>query len=241
MIYVEMSNITFAWMLDQIKHHVGIDEVTFMQETRARQNHIDEFNERVRQYKELLAKQDAERATESYWDWICRSTGSVYESAKDLVMKPSTEAKKLNTERRDYGWGTGIMIDSYSLMYKANGSKPRTPGGYAKDAKHTTIGETNEFIHPTTYFRIQKTKNENDKKKRYKPAGQDPKNFNRQKIQGGKGYEYIIAGIDKPLPEWQLAPPDYSNGVCFERLAIAGDEAFRFVEDLDKELGYTAP
>ncbi|KAI8624359.1 hypothetical protein F5Y19DRAFT_319189 [Xylariaceae sp. FL1651] len=237
----EMSNITFAWMLDQIKHHVGIDQVTFSQETRARQNHIDDLNKELRKYKELMEKQEKERAAESYWAWTRRSASSAFSSAKNLVMHPFTEVKYPNTLRRDYGWGTGTIIDSYTLMYKANGSKPRTPGGYARDAKHTTIGDTNEFIHPTVGFRIKMTENAKDEKLRYRPAGQEPKDqFVRRKVHGGKGYEYIIAGAAKPLPEWPLAEPDYSKGGCFERLVIAGNDATKFVEDLDKELGYAA-
>ncbi|KAI1323377.1 hypothetical protein F5Y16DRAFT_403486 [Xylariaceae sp. FL0255] len=200
------------------------------------------YLEELRKYQELMEKQEKERAAESYWAWTRRSAANAFSSAKNSVMHPITEVKQPNTLRSDYGWGTGTIIDLNTLMYKANGSKARTPGGYARDEKHATTGEINEFIHPTTGFRIKMTENSKDENLRYKPAGLEPKShFIRKKIQGGKGYEYVIAGAAKPLPEWELAPPVYSKGVCFERSVIAGDDATKFVEDLDKELGYVIP
>lgn len=153
----EMSNITFAWMLDQIKNYVSINEETIRNDTFDRQTHLLKLNNQRafhEQRKEELKK-------EGWGKWISRNG----KWAASKVAHPLTSEQIHYHEDRRYGWGTGDLIDSFTIMYKANGSKPRTPGPYALDKEDNKLGETHEYIHPTTGFRVQELDKKAEAKK----------------------------------------------------------------------------
>lgn len=222
----EISNITFAWLLDQIRPYLGVNQTTVNQEARARQNYIDEINARVDEYETMLAAKKEATAQESWAQWVTRSVGS----AASSIMQPLTGTGKPPI-RRDRGWGTGAWVESYTSIYKANGSKPRTPGNYAKDTKQTTLGRTFESVHPTVGYRMHVTRDLEDEKLRYKPLGENK--VVRQKKPGG-GWEYLIDGVT--LSEYKMKSFDSFGGEpSFERLAIEGEPAWEYVKKLDEE------
>lgn len=149
--FTEMANITFSWMLDQISDYVSINEEVTYQDARARQNHIDELNNELRRYKMKIDQDKKEAAKRGWGQWANHALAV----AADTVMHPLTRPEVPNIDRHDMGWGTGTIIDSYTRMYHVNGSKPRTPGTYAKAVENDAPGSTNEEIHPTVEYRYR--------------------------------------------------------------------------------------
>ncbi|KAJ5467614.1 hypothetical protein N7475_005366 [Penicillium sp. IBT 31633x] len=206
----EMSNITFAWMLDQIKPHLSLNEEYLTEEREAREYHMSTL--------EVTTTHD-----KSWGAWIKRKAGEI-----NFVFKnPSMSAAKHVDKHRSYGWGTGPLKDSFTPFYYLNGSKRRTPGGcdpFDEDGKQ--LGETFEYIHPVVGFRQKQIKD-------YMPIGNGVK-FNRWEAVDEKGhpsYVYDLGDGRKSLPEWRLGEVD-----SYERLAIASKAAYDYVDELDLHL-----
>lgn len=230
----EMANITFAWMLDQISPYVSINENTVWQETRARQEHIEELNEQLRKYKEREDK-DNEEAAKSWSRWATRALGS----AASTVMQPLIKTNKPNTDRHDFGWGTGTIIDSFGLMSRLNGSKPRTPGNYKNDHKYPTPGETKEEVHPTVGYRYKMLKRLPEKL-HYRPAGIRKGEYKRKKNESGR-WEYVLGKMT--LPEYKMKPSHPNGPPTFERNnlslgSLALEKTCPYVQSLDEANGY---
>ncbi|KAH8656906.1 hypothetical protein BGZ61DRAFT_540724 [Ilyonectria robusta] len=228
----ETSNITFAWMLDQISPYIAIDEQTIRKESEARQKHINDLNKEEKKYREKLAKEDEEAAKLSWAQWAGRALVHTASAAANTAMHPLTKSKKPNTLRRDFGWGTGTIIDSYGMLSGLNGSKFRTPGGYTTAA---APGETNEQVHPTVGYRhsmFEKLKPE----LQYHPAGLKDSEFNRQKTE--VGWEYVLGKTT--LPEYKMKPNVEGAHPTFERfnLSLAWEKTKTYIQTLDSENGY---
>jgi hypothetical protein len=199
----EMSSITFAWMLDQIKPYLSLNE-------------------------EYLGKQRADM--EYHLSTLVESPP--HESWKARAKSIASGSKSSSTvgqpvEPRSYGWGTGVLTDSFTPFYYLNGSMHRAPGRYDpldKDGK--PLGDTCEFIHPVVGFRERQLPE-------YTPIGHGVK-FNRRKTVDEKGYPcvvYDLGNARKPLPEWRLGGLD-----SYERLLITGKAAYDYVDELDAYL-----
>ncbi|KAH7140174.1 hypothetical protein B0J13DRAFT_477188 [Dactylonectria estremocensis] len=230
----ETSNITFAWMLDQISTHLAIDERVIRRESRARQDHINELNKEEQKYRERVAKEDAEAAKLSFVQWAGRALVSTATSAASVAMHPLTKTKAPNKQRRDFGWGTGTIIDSFGLLSNLNGSKVRTPGGYTTAA---SPGDTNEQIHPCVGYRHDAFKDEK-KELQYHPAGlEEGKYQRRQKKQVGGGWEYVLG--DAVVPEYRMRPNVEGASPTFERfnLSLAWEKTKTYVTALDDDNG----
>lgn len=230
-----MANITFAWMLDQISPYVSINATVVYQDSEARQIHINDLDEQQRKYEELKNEQK-EEAKRSWAKWANQTLSS----AAGTLLHPLTKPETPNENRHNFGWGTGIIVDSYVMMYWPNGSKSRTPKAYAMDKKHTVSGETNEFLHPTVGYRnhsFQKL----SKDLHYTPMGLGKgKNkhlkYERRKNNEGK-WEYQLGNV--VLPEYVMPVRTKSGGPTFERyaLALAWEQTGIYVKTLDKDNG----
>jgi hypothetical protein len=221
-----MSNIAFAWMLDQIKCHVSVNERIFTEEQSERERHIEELNTKIR-----MANVKVESTRPKSWvKWPCVIAKSTLATVQRLIHKVVEE------KIREIGWGTGILSDSFTVVYWANGQRRRTPGEYARD-KGDYLGDTCEYIHPVVNHRVEWFKEKNAKDPShpiYKPVHPKLK-YERRKVVGEDGkvfFEYDIGGCRTPLPEWQIGGLD-----SYERLAIAGKSAYDYVDKLDEELG----
>ncbi|KAJ5960943.1 uncharacterized protein N7479_008093 [Penicillium vulpinum] len=203
----EMSNITFSWMLDQIKPYLSINDEYLAEEREEREYHMST----------LVENTDRDASLEG---WVQRKAAAI----ASVFKHPSTTPAKPIEKRRSYGWGTGPLKDSFTPFYYANGSKRRTPGGYdAFDKDGNLLGETFEYIHPVVGFREKQIKD-------YTPIGPDVK-FARRKAVDEEGcpcYVYDLGHTRKPLPEWRLGGLE-----SYERLAIAGKDAYDYVNELD--------
>jgi hypothetical protein len=221
-----MANITFGWMLDQIRPYLAIQETTIYQEYCRRREHIDALNAMLEKYKQDLATQKAAQAKESYFQSFRRLAA---DTASYVAHPFGGGHKDPDTRRRDYGWGTGAIIDSYTALYVANGSQARTPGQYATDAKHAAPGATHEQVHPSVGYRMHATEHEQPgAKARYTPLGMERDVFFRREGPPGQA-TYSINGV--VLPEYVFKKRDaFGAGPSFETLAVEGDLAREYLE-----------
>ncbi|KAJ5164082.1 uncharacterized protein N7500_005912 [Penicillium coprophilum] len=203
----EMSNITFYWMLDQIRPYLSLNDEALSDEREEREYHMSTLVEDTVNNGSLVS-------------WAQRKAAAI----TSVFKRPSASSVKSVEKRRGYGWGTGPLEDSFTAFYYANGSKRRTPGGYDPfDKEGNLLGETFEFIHPVVGFREKQIKN-------YTPIGHDVK-FGRRKAVDEKGqpcYVYDLGKARNPLPEWRLGGLD-----SYERIAITGKAAYDYVDELD--------
>ncbi|KAK6349348.1 hypothetical protein TWF730_010096 [Orbilia blumenaviensis] len=215
----QTANIVFAWMLDHISDHLGIDVTQILSDNFKIKELVTEHNHRVR-LAELTKKLDEEAARKESWAQATWRLGKYIGSVVSSPFSAAVNDKILP----EPGWATGDYVDSYTLKYKANGSTPRTPGDYNKDPKKLT----NEEVHPTVGYRLKAL---GDK---YRPL--DNK-VSRNPTKDGQGWEYVINGI--VLPEYKISPPPdnvYGNW-SYERLVITQD-AKQYVKEVDKSYGY---
>lgn len=223
----EMSSITFAWMLDQIKVHLSINERFIIQEHNARERYIQKLNQTFIAWETAEAKRTA-----SFKGWIyhaAKATASVIIHPLKSGIEPAYKGI------RAYGWGTGELINSFTPMYWLNGKHWRTPGQYgSKDGKY--LGETFEFVHPVVNFRVEYMKElhkKNGKHPLYMPLSPGS-TYERRKVEdteGNVGFEYYMGNSTRPLPEWKLGGLD-----SYERLTITGEAAYIYVDMLDDEM-----
>lgn len=208
----EMSNITFAWMLDQIKPYVSLHEEYIIEEREASEYFIAKLIE--------SPPDDA-----SWGAWAQRKAASI----ASIFKTPTTTSDKQVDKRRSYGWGTGPMQDSFTLFYYLNGSSRRTPGRYDSfDKKGNLRGETFEFIHPVVGFRQMQLKD-------YAPIGNGVKFDRRKAVDENDHPTYVYDLGDGPsrksIPEWRLGDVD-----SYERLAITSKAAYDYVDEMDLHL-----
>lgn len=223
----EMSNITYSWMLDQIKVHLSVDERFVMQAMQAREEYLQKLNKKYEHWEaSVLASK-----RQSFKEWVYNAARTIIHPSK---MLDPPEYKGI----RRYGWGEGILINSYTLFYHLNGKNWRTPGEYGtKNETGKYAGETFEYIHPVVNYRVERMKalHEQDSKQHslYKPISPDG-NYKRWKELDDQGkviYKYSFGNSSKAVPEWKLGIQD-----SYERLAIAGLPAYTYVDSLDDDV-----
>ncbi|KAJ5637222.1 hypothetical protein N7490_007101 [Penicillium lividum] len=228
----EMSNIAYAWMLDQVKKHLSLNEAHITKEYADREkNFAIEFQKRLK-WNDMISKES--------WG----ATAWRYSSkAASTIMHPLTAGPEPGFEKeRSYDWGTGEMKDSYTKMYWANGEHHRTPGRYHGPEKGQLL-ETCEFIHPVVQYRFEHPvdKEVEDERQVYQRSKGAPK-FVRQLVpQKGKVKAHYVWNLNYfsgskvskvvTLKEWPIGGPG-----CYERKAIVGESAQRWVKNMDNEL-----
>ncbi|CAI7576938.1 unnamed protein product [Penicillium pancosmium] len=224
----EMSNIAFAWMLDQIKGFVSLNEETLKKDRLSRQVRLAKINNALDWYNERMNK----RKTESWGKWFQRGGQWITSS----IFHPLTPGEKpAYMDQRIYTWGLGDLPDNFGVVYVANGSRPRTPGRYALNKQGQKLGETFEQIHPVVGYRVEKT----IKGKKYRPISLNGDNYERLKRNGGD-YEYRFkypgSSEYQVLPEWKLSEDENA----YERLAVEGSDALEYVAALGADNGEDA-
>ncbi|KAF7534357.1 hypothetical protein G7054_g6328 [Neopestalotiopsis clavispora] len=125
-----------------------------------------------------------------------------------------------------YGWADGPIIDSYAGPMKLAGHKTRTPGRYSRGGSDAVnLGETNEMIHPTVQYRMQRRPN-------YRPEPLD--GFTRQKTDRGFQWEQG----DVVIPEYRIKRSDVFSRYIVDQDSLKGEsQASKFVRGIDEVLG----
>lgn len=225
----ELASITFAWMLDQIREHLSLDERYIVEEKNDREEHLEELNKLVGK-GEITFTSRARSERDCFWRLV-KATALAVKHPLASIEEPSYQ------NPHKYGWGTGDMKDSYTAMYWLNGRRKRTPGEYAKKDGEDgeDLRDTCEFVHPVVNFRVETFKLLNEEDNRhptYRPIGANMK-YERRKVIDNNGIPSFVYDIGKShsLPEWRLEGRD-----SYERLVIAGHAAHSYVNKLDEEL-----
>ncbi|KAF3012246.1 hypothetical protein E8E14_011082 [Neopestalotiopsis sp. 37M] len=245
----ELSDITYSWMLDQIRPHLSID-------WEKHEHYIRERDEQIRMLNFFASEEDVrlkaeaeERKKENYFQaglrWAGTSVHAVKKTTADTYnswWNKIEPEKPKNQTHFDFGWGTGSVIDSYTWTYVANGPSARTPHGYTQES-----GRTHESVHPVVGYRMYSSRkkhkdaetaanNEKDpvkkaelvkkcdalKKMIYNPIGLvngEPITV-RHLNPDSKQWEYIFHG-KRPVPEYNMRPRDKSEVLSYEGLADA--------------------
>ncbi|KAJ5935120.1 hypothetical protein N7466_004667 [Penicillium verhagenii] len=176
----EMSSITFAWMLDQIKDYVSLNAATLEEDKDDHLKRLSAANDTLACYLKDVEK----RKKESWTQWAMRGPQRVVSSLlyplSLLTPAPKPKADYMNEPA--FTWGLGDLPDNFSLKYYVNGSRARKPGCYAYDKHGKELGKTFEEIHPVVNYRVQNAK--------YHPIGLKGEDYKRLPKQGGGGYEY---------------------------------------------------
>ncbi|KAJ5902255.1 hypothetical protein N7495_002783 [Penicillium taxi] len=224
----EMSNITFHWMLDQVKIYLSLDERYIAGEHHERESNLAAINSAYTKWKTTEQSLETTSWGNKAWKNI-KAVASALKHPLSFFNEPAYKAL------REYGWGTGILNDSFTAIYWLNGQKRRTPGEYAME-NGEPLGDTFEFIHPVVNFRYENFKKINRKDHKhilYSPIGPAVK-YERWKTTDSNenvSFVYHIGNSPKPIPEWKLGGLD-----AYERLSIAGTTAYDYVDNLDEEL-----
>ncbi|KAJ3962707.1 hypothetical protein N0V92_000601 [Colletotrichum tropicale] len=137
--FEQLALISFAWMCDQIKLYLQLDndEVYNTLSTLADR----EVEQRKRMIQDLRSGKDygSNWVTQPFWK-VLDFTG-VYKASKKGVTED--------------GWALGTIVDSFTGMMKMSGSKYRTPGRYKEDNADKDMSETKEEIHPSVFLRYE--------------------------------------------------------------------------------------
>ncbi|KAJ5274110.1 hypothetical protein N7478_009235 [Penicillium angulare] len=211
----EMSNIAYAWMLDQVKLHLSLDEDHIEEEYEIRKRNFEKNNKLCEKWNKMTEK-------EGWGAWAWRRSA---ETASAVIHPLTPSSEPPFKKNRRYDWGTAEMEDSFTNMYWPNGQHIRTPGRYAfkNGGRDKLLGETFESIHPVVQYRIDRCKN-NKVLTEYVPRGPE---YTREPVDGGYVWHLKYSFDDEliTLPEWKLGGPE-----CYERKAIVTPEAQSWVQ-----------
>lgn len=149
----DISTATLCWMLQCISPHLTIDRHA--------------FQEFIAQYKRWLFRvrfactYKHKTIGDKIWSFVPKFSIPFVGPEKD-EFAPPPRAEPHAHEEFDFSWGTGPMVDSYTTMYRLNGTHQRVPGheevenAEDKPPKERLLiahGPTNEYIHPIVYLR----------------------------------------------------------------------------------------
>ncbi|KAK4197955.1 hypothetical protein QBC40DRAFT_308631 [Triangularia verruculosa] len=227
--FEQIAMITLMWMIEQLTPHLHFDTSAFDMLTdrfMVIRPAVDDLIKCDRQDHWLIKKINALKAKDT--------NGDAWKAIDDGL----TWARNLAAEAL-MGWATGPIIDTYEggWIKKATGSKYRTPGEY----KESQAGKTNEEIHPTVKYRMDRLSTEGE--------GYDPvslRGFKRQKtvvsqrqadgsVKEVVGYEWVKNNVR--IPEYKIAGPFDMDRANFERACVVTESASEWLGKLDKELG----
>jgi hypothetical protein len=189
-------------MIEQISPFLAFERTNFYQDMVA--------------HERLLLKIAGEEIPMTWSEW-----------AYDIATWSNTP-RPLRTVNK--GWGTGPIRNTYTAPMQIFGQYVRAPleGRDQNNVLLTSLGPTNEYIHPVVAYRIKKSASAGTL---YAP--ESLKGWIRNPCKTGKGFEYVKD--DLVLPEYKISKPE-DGEVNLERLAVDGD-AVEWLEELDKVNG----
>ena len=150
-----------------------------------------------------------------------------------------TPDHRLGIDKHVYRWGTSEYQDSWTLMYKAiSYKKDRSPGQCRDRSREgglplSDLGETNERIHPSIFWRKETLKNEASDKQYNPPALKNFIRVNDSKL--GPGWRKPATSTEKEvfIKEWFIKPAEEPSK-DEDLWKTAEWELTNFVDDKDK-------
>ncbi|KXJ94960.1 hypothetical protein Micbo1qcDRAFT_230335 [Microdochium bolleyi] len=215
----QIALISFAWMCEQIKPFLQLEE-------KLEKHAVDD---RLRLIVPAVAeinkgKTKAYRKTITPFLWRALDYTGIWRAAYHTIP-PSTV----------FGWATGPIIDSFAGAIRLAGAKWRTPGQYTHSPTGDKLGDTNEEIHPSVSYRKKK-------------LGELPRPLNGfERRLGATRYEWVHSETGLTIPEYRieadevftrhLASSDGKKEGC--KGAVGGmheDNAAKFLRETDEAL-----
>ncbi|EON66193.1 hypothetical protein W97_05586 [Coniosporium apollinis CBS 100218] len=221
--FEQIANITFAWMVEQVRPHLAFDEDSFVAAIKEQQHTLEALHGEDRPWpKSWTGKLYA--ATGTVWSKIAGSG----EQAR-VIAEP--------------GWATGPIIDSYdeaSRVVKSGGMQWRSPGETIVPKSATSdevvrtnkLGLTDEWIHPCVFYRKEQLKNSSAP---YEPPAL--RGWTRYECENRiEGWEWRKDGVKDLLKEYRVMPhsDDARAPRNLERLVAEAGKATEYLEELDK-------
>lgn len=235
--------VTLSWMMEQLRRHLSFElsANTLMA--------WDRFQLIRPKINDLLKNNSSH--------WLTKQVNArLAKEPKNDLWNDGNKTRSLNIAAEVLkGWATGPIVDSFEGDMKDAGTLTRTPGDYRDrspgQSRAFRLGATNEEIHPSIAYRMEKLRGE------YKPPALI--GFTRQAKKDGNGklgYEWVKDQIR--IPEYKIRPEmpdqnaiqirDEKTGMVrddtldrFERLLVSGDaSASAFLGHLDKDYGYNS-
>lgn len=194
----EIALITFAWMCEQIAPYLQLDINLLNLARNSLQDRYDLIDAPLQVPPTRLPKSISDLLSKAASDFLQKTT------AREGMPTQDT------SQDIRYGWATGPIVDSFAGSVALAGSTIRTPGRYTEDKSNgVRLGRTNEMIHPTVKYRM-------DKRVGYKPEALD--GFVHQQIRPDL-YEWKHG--DTTIPEFVI-----KSGDAFSRYLEHENERF---------------
>ncbi|KAI8236195.1 hypothetical protein K4K55_003949 [Colletotrichum sp. SAR 10_96] len=217
--FEQLALISFAWICDQIRPYLQLDDDKRRQENTQSTLADREVEQRKRMIEDLKGGKDygSNWVTKPFWKAL-DFTG-IYKASKKGVPED--------------GWALGTIVDSFTGMMKMSGSKYRTPGRYKDDNAVNDRSETNEEIHPSVFLRYQSNST-------YRPNSLI--GFKRFEERSKKGSPNKVTrgwrNGNLVIPEYVIKPSDTISRRLAECFA-GGREFVAKLDDIgDKAYGY---
>lgn len=233
LIFSGLSNVAFAWMVQQLGPHLAFEPWTWgdlgiggyqrsvMLEERMYNSMKNMPRQEQKEYRGLITKTATENFKDSLsdwgawiWDGMRRSLG-LYKAVKLVPVQPDKITDPQPSLVDDKGnlilprWGVSEYQDSYTAMYRVMGAPViRTPGESSDRSREgglplRELGQTNEYIHPSVWWRYQTMKNEKGDMKYVSKA---LLGFKRQQDLKYGSYGYWKSDTQVWVPEWFMKP-----------------------------------
>jgi hypothetical protein len=213
-----LANITFAWMVDQVRPYLAFEEFTNASVANYLQRMVETGDEQALRKKEeppsgVVGKLSG--AVSSWFNSNDQKTLSQEKLVRTYCFSPSVVPTN-----KPLHWTLFRTQDSYSLMYQAiSAPEIRKPG--AGDDRSTEsrmalskLGRTNEYIHPSVKWRVDQSKemevkkgepkteqpDTNHKDFRYEP--ESLAGFEHKRRDGIYGWENKSSNVF--IPEWPI-------------------------------------
>lgn len=230
-----LSNITFAWMIQQLGPYLAFEPWTWgdegiggyqksvMLEERMYNSMQSMTRQEQKEYRLLITKSKLEKFKDSMSDWgvwiwhgMRRALfGGPVREVKLVPVNPEKITDPQPILLDDKGnqisprWGVSEYQDSYTAMYRLMGAPVnRTPGESHDRSREggkplLELGQTNEYIHPSVWWRYQTMKNEEGD---MKYVSKSLLGFKRQQDLRYGSYGYWKADTEVWVPEWFMKP-----------------------------------
>ncbi|KAH7079694.1 hypothetical protein FB567DRAFT_127260 [Paraphoma chrysanthemicola] len=216
-----LANITFAWMVEQCRPYLAFEPFTNATIARYLQRMVEDDTEQSLRKKEappttLIGKAVA-AITEDLGAIGSFFSGDENATPKEKMVRTYCFEPSVVPPYRPEHWTLFHALDSYSLFYKAFSSpEMRTPGHCDDRSTEDHIplqklGQTNEWIHPSVKWRLDKSKAYDEDEFHYRSKPLESFDWTQKDgVYGWKHKWYRNVWI----PEWPIAAALQDEDPC---------------------------